>query len=141
MHGARLNEEVPNIVEVNVRKRKPPSSKVGPNKKFFIEAIAFEGEKEGYIYIPGNGYYLNGMTTDLTDTVVKHPKKRKPSVAVSYNPHDIISPGAGLDKYQTRVLKLIREGKNVFITGNAGTGKSLLLKHIIQDFMIKMVKI
>ena len=122
--------------EVNVHKRKTPTSPV-PKKKIFIEAITFEGEKEGYIYVPGNGYYLNGQTTDLTDTVVKHPKRRKPSVIVSYNPHDVISPGSGLDIYQTKVFDLVRQGKNVFITGNAGTGKSLLLKHIIQDFKNK----
>jgi hypothetical protein len=133
MSDGRLNDEMPNSVEVNVLKRKTPTSPAVPKKKIFIEALTFEGEKEGYIYVPGNGYYLNGMTTDLTDTVVKHPKRRKTSVVVSYNPHDVISPGAGLDTYQTRVLKLVREGKNIFITGNAGTGKSLVLKHIIQD--------
>ena len=31
------------------------------------------------------------------------------------------------------VLKTIAEGKNIFITGKAGTGKSTLLKQFIQD--------
>lgn len=38
-----------------------------------------------------------------------------------------------LSSDQKRVLKLINEGKNVFFTGAAGTGKSLLLKHIVSD--------
>lgn len=38
-----------------------------------------------------------------------------------------------LSSDQQRVRKLIQEGKNVFFTGAAGTGKSLLLKHIVSD--------
>lgn len=33
---------------------------------------------------------------------------------------------------QAHVIKRIREGKNVFFTGSAGTGKTALLKHIIE---------
>ena len=35
---------------------------------------------------------------------------------------------------QERVLQLVMEGKNVFFTGNAGTGKTFMLNQIIQVF-------
>jgi len=36
-----------------------------------------------------------------------------------------------LTKEQKHVLEVVRKGSNVFFTGSAGTGKSLLLKRII----------
>ena len=33
---------------------------------------------------------------------------------------------------QSHVIKRIREGRNVFFTGSAGTGKTILLRHIIE---------
>ena len=36
-----------------------------------------------------------------------------------------------LDVLQNKVLKLVIEGKNVFFTGGAGTGKSFTLEHVI----------
>ena len=39
-------------------------------------------------------------------------------------------PEIDLSPKQTRVLQLFLEGKNVFFTGPAGTGKSLVLEHV-----------
>ena len=39
-------------------------------------------------------------------------------------------PEIRLSTEQTRVLQLVLEGKNVFFTGPAGTGKSLVLEHV-----------
>ncbi len=48
----------------------------------------------------------------------------------------IVAPGqAGVQAdmlcSQARVMKLVQDGRNVFLTGNAGTGKSFLLTYII----------
>ena len=37
------------------------------------------------------------------------------------------------DKYGEKALELVQEGKNLFITGKAGTGKTTLLRHIIDN--------
>ncbi len=41
---------------------------------------------------------------------------------------------AALNDEQLRVLQLVRDGRSVFFTGRAGTGKTLLLSHIIAHF-------
>ncbi|KAI3437869.1 hypothetical protein D9Q98_000315 [Chlorella vulgaris] len=38
-----------------------------------------------------------------------------------------------LSAEQLRVIELVKQGKNVFFTGDAGTGKSFLLNHIIAE--------
>lgn len=38
-----------------------------------------------------------------------------------------------LSSEQLKVLDLVKSGQNVFFTGSAGVGKSLLLRHIIQS--------
>lgn len=40
---------------------------------------------------------------------------------------------AMLSAEQLRVVELVRQGCNVFFTGDAGTGKSLVLRHVIQE--------
>jgi DNA replication protein DnaC len=37
-----------------------------------------------------------------------------------------------LSKEQQQLLDLMKSGKSVYFTGNAGTGKTILLKHFIQ---------
>lgn len=46
-------------------------------------------------------------------------------------PADVIEPLIRLNEEQNEVLKSCINGKNVFFTGSAGTGKSFLLKKII----------
>ncbi|GLB43418.1 putative DNA-dependent ATPase and 5'-3' DNA helicase required for the maintenance of both mitochondrial and nuclear genome stability [Lyophyllum shimeji] len=45
-----------------------------------------------------------------------------------------------LSQEQTQILKLVSEGKSVFYTGSAGTGKSVLLREIIKTLRAKYVK-
>lgn len=41
---------------------------------------------------------------------------------------------------QSQILKLVQEGKNIFFTGSAGTGKSVLLREIIKALRKKHAK-
>lgn len=41
---------------------------------------------------------------------------------------------AALNKDQARVVDLVRSGRNVFITGSGGTGKSFLVKALVKEF-------
>ncbi|KAJ7763562.1 hypothetical protein DFH07DRAFT_738703 [Mycena maculata] len=41
---------------------------------------------------------------------------------------------------QTQILKLVQDGKSVFYTGSAGTGKSVLLREIIKTLKKKHIK-
>ncbi|KAJ7289129.1 hypothetical protein C8J57DRAFT_1013701, partial [Mycena rebaudengoi] len=41
-------------------------------------------------------------------------------------------PAVFLSQEQTQILKLVGDGNNVFYTGSAGTGKSVLLREIIK---------
>ncbi|KZT26133.1 hypothetical protein NEOLEDRAFT_1113494, partial [Neolentinus lepideus HHB14362 ss-1] len=45
-----------------------------------------------------------------------------------------------LNDEQSTILKMVLEGKNVFFTGSAGTGKSLLLRAIISSLRKKHAK-
>ena len=40
-----------------------------------------------------------------------------------------------LNSEMLRCVELVKNGKNVFITGNAGTGKSTLLTYLRQNFL------
>jgi ATP-dependent DNA helicase PIF1 len=42
-------------------------------------------------------------------------------------------PTIELNEEQKRAVALVRKGENIFLTGPAGTGKSLTLEHIIKD--------
>lgn len=60
--------------------------------------------------------------SEINSDAKPHPPKRPV----------ILKPlGAPLSKQQTQVLTSIKQGENVFFTGSAGTGKSYLLKKIL----------
>jgi len=44
----------------------------------------------------------------------------------------VSEPEGNLDEEQGRALGYVKQGHNVFLTGEAGTGKSYALRHIIQ---------
>ncbi|MDT9609949.1 ATP-dependent DNA helicase [Lactobacillus crispatus] len=73
---------------------------------------------------------LEGMlhTGAIRSRVNKHEKQsRDQAQAVDFEK-------IKLTKDQQKAVDLIKEGKNVFVSGSAGTGKSLLLKYIIHKF-------
>lgn len=58
--------------------------------------------------------------------VVSYP----PLPELSPSPERFLDPLVPLSVDQERVLSLVKEGNNVFFTGPAGSGKSLILQHI-----------
>ena len=44
------------------------------------------------------------------------------------------SPPTELDKYQKNAIQLFKAGYNLFITGSAGSGKSFLIRKLIQEY-------
>ncbi|KAF8479582.1 PIF1-like helicase-domain-containing protein [Russula ochroleuca] len=48
--------------------------------------------------------------------------------------------GISLSDEQKNILELVMQGKNIFYTGSAGTGKSVLLREIIKTLRKKYVK-
>lgn len=48
-------------------------------------------------------------------------------------PDDEVLPLPPLSEEQAKALKLVKQGSSVFFTGCAGTGKSLLLRHIVRE--------
>ena len=38
-----------------------------------------------------------------------------------------------IDRYNKRAFSLVKKGENLFITGEAGTGKSTLLRKIVEE--------
>ncbi|CUS12476.1 unnamed protein product [Tuber aestivum] len=59
---------------------------------------------------------------------VSPPERTPPSFTPRQNPEHLCP----LKPEQERVLALVKQGHNVFFTGPAGSGKSLILKHIKQ---------
>ncbi|KAL6764875.1 PIF1-like helicase-domain-containing protein [Haematococcus lacustris] len=57
-----------------------------------------------------------------------------PAVTASQSSSQQEASSPELSAEQFEVLKLVRQGRNVFFTGNAGTGKTFLLSRIIEDF-------
>ena len=39
-----------------------------------------------------------------------------------------------LDEQQQKAVNIVLKGKNVFLTGGGGTGKSFVLEHIIKKY-------
>lgn len=76
---------------------------------------------------PAKKRRFDQMRSDLTDSgkenVAKKPHIDQPAMAVD--------PMIKLNDEQNQVLKACLNGKNIFFTGSAGTGKSFLLRKII----------
>lgn len=62
------------------------------------------------------------MKRILIDTFINEPNKRKKATLFD------------LTEEQEKIMEDIRNGKNVYITGDAGTGKTMFLKNIIREF-------
>lgn len=59
------------------------------------------------------------------------PPESTATTSSSDMPHPVVPTELALSHEQQQVLNLVKDGKNVFFTGSAGTGKSHLLRAII----------
>uniref|UniRef100_H3GS12 ATP-dependent DNA helicase n=1 Tax=Phytophthora ramorum TaxID=164328 RepID=H3GS12_PHYRM len=74
--------------------------------------------------------------TDLTNSSQSPPQegrhRRRKTSRHATSPLQPDHRGTTLTTEQQRVLELVAQGKNVFFTGSAGTGKSFLLQHLLK---------
>ncbi|KAL4451826.1 hypothetical protein ABPG75_007488 [Micractinium tetrahymenae] len=78
--------------------------------------------------------HLQGAPTHVSATLIEQCSEAAGGVSPDTEPcssSQAVSPS--LSEEQQHVLELVREGKNIFFTGDAGTGKSFLLNAIIED--------
>lgn len=71
----------------------------------------------------------NKMEPFFKETILEETKETKQEEQIEQLPD--------LDTEQQKILDMILTGKNVFLTGAAGTGKSVLLKHAIKKLKEK----
>lgn len=69
--------------------------------------------------------YITSSPPSAPDETVQAPAQKANEID-----EDNQLPDTALSVEQDRVLKLVLDGKNVFFTGPAGSGKTLLLRHI-----------
>jgi PIF1-like helicase len=69
--------------------------------------------------------YLRRLSTQAV--CFSRNRRGKPTKPINYSSREVLP---NLSPEQQRVLDLVKEGHNVFFTGPAGTGKSLILKHL-----------
>ncbi|WVQ70825.1 hypothetical protein IAR50_000347 [Cryptococcus sp. DSM 104548] len=75
------------------------------------------------------------LTTTAQPTLIsKFQPKLKSSSSLTIKQQVVLSDE------QKKVLMLVKEGKNIFYTGSAGTGKSVLLREIITSLRSKYVR-
>ncbi|KIK96042.1 hypothetical protein PAXRUDRAFT_338561 [Paxillus rubicundulus Ve08.2h10] len=85
----------------------------------------------------------SNFTTSMRVSSVSRPATSSQRVTASAATTDRTSTksaAACLSQEQTQILRLVEEGKSVFYTGSAGTGKSVLLREIIRTLRKKYVK-
>lgn len=78
-------------------------------------------------FIPAGASTPTPATVGKCITLDDQNAERSQTPSISSPPQDIV-----LSPEQTRVLAMVQGGENVFFTGSAGTGKSVLLREIIR---------
>lgn len=81
--------------------------------------------------------YPSSSQSPNSDVESKEPGPDPAEKANEIDDEDNQLPEIALSAEQNRVLKLVLDGKNVFFTGPAGSGKTLLLKHIKYHLTVK----
>ncbi|KAL3870105.1 hypothetical protein ACJMK2_042718 [Sinanodonta woodiana] len=71
------------------------------------------------------------MDSDDKENMVPRQAKIARKLLVPAGPSKLVLAPVSLNKEQNEVLSAVMQGKNVFFTGSAGTGKSFLLRRII----------
>lgn len=86
---------------------------------------------------------LNLSVSDIKDQIDKNKNKKKIVIKEKDKEDDIIEPPKIiiLTKEQQNAIDAFKSGKNIFLTGFAGAGKSVALKHIIEHALNNNIKI
>ncbi|KAK3579156.1 hypothetical protein CHS0354_022179 [Potamilus streckersoni] len=94
------------------------------------EMRAKEMEKSN-LFTPKGKRKRNEMDSDDKENVAPKEVKVARKLLVLAGPSKPVLAPVSLNKEQNEVLSAVMQGKNVFFTGSAGTGKSFLLRRII----------
>eukprot|EP00118_Oscarella_pearsei_P010826 m.68656 g.68656 ORF g.68656 m.68656 type:complete len:613 (+) comp35539_c0_seq2:22-1860(+) len=107
---------------------------------------AAPGQKMGQLRRLANQSFAEISPVNATDVRVFRNRTNSPStpgrsrndgripkrkLGASSSPQPPTKKCSRLSEEQMNVVSMVRQGKNVFFTGSAGTGKSLVLKHVI----------
>ncbi|XP_061192610.1 ATP-dependent DNA helicase PIF1-like [Saccostrea echinata] len=93
------------------------------------EARAKELESKPDMFTP-KGKGVGKRKRSIEDDKENRPVQKSKFMCSSLNPSAIAVP-VKLSKEQNTILDAVLQGKNVFFTGSAGTGKSFLMRRII----------
>jgi len=105
-----------------------PSSKSTPYSSFAYRMMEKMGHEDG----KGLGKLSNGITSPIEATEMNISKGNCPGIG-----YGCVVPNEELNALQKEALELAKNGRNVFITGPAGTGKSVTILHIIEFLKYK----
>ena len=103
------------------------------------------GEEPGWYTVDEDDFYWNGenwvLEQDITDQDLEEMTSQVEEAATkllkaSNSNEDVVSDSTSANKSKIiinsdfkKALEIIKSGKSIFITGNAGTGKTTLLRH------------
>ncbi|PVG03340.1 hypothetical protein CPB86DRAFT_443478 [Serendipita vermifera] len=77
---------------------------------------------------------------DMKHSTMKPPTNQSVSGTATVNTKKPVAELVELSNQQKEILDVVMDGKNVFFTGSAGTGKSVLLRSIIKSMRKKYFK-
>lgn len=120
-----LNEnDLENAKKAALRKAGVMVSPVGPGRSKYCKENATTPHRQRITALRSKKRNLSDMASSSSDSCTSTHPAKKP---VLFKNSSLLP----LSAEQVNVLELVKNGESVFFTGSAGTGKSYLLKHIV----------